>query len=476
MRRRRPLAFLTVMLAASLGLVAPAVADERDELAGQLSQNESKIETLQSQLEGVDLSLQQTYLELEATRTQIPIAQAELVQAEESLAAAVRIQQSVADRLAVAENELVGIEDVLVASREQIAESHDSLGALARATYQSGGATTQDPMALLLGSESTDDFLTQYTALDSAVRSQTTVLDEMSELEATQRNAEARQESVLVRIEELKVEADQAVDEADQARSVAAAKRQELANLEVQQASLAGDLEGQRGSIEAQQANLASANSDLQTRIAAIDEANRRAEEERKRREAEEQRQRDEEAQRQREAAVEAQRQREAGANPAPAPAAPAPKPAAPAPAPAQSASYAFLPPVPQPLYVTSPYGYRIYPITGGWFMHYGVDLRSACGNRQMAVAGGTISDVRGAYGNGTHGNQIIINHGMINGSSYVSVYNHLSSFAVSRGQSVSQGQTIGYTGATGNVTGCHVHLEIWKNGSTIDPMTLPAF
>ena len=117
----------------------------------------------------------------------------------------------------------------------------------------------------------------------------------------------------------------------------------------------------------------------------------------------------------------------------------------------------------------------RWYPITGGYYMHQGVDLRSACGNSQVASAAGTVSAVRPAP-NGTHGNQVMINHGTINGSRYVTVYNHLSRFAVSQGQSVSQGQTIGYTGATGNVTGCHVHFEVWRNGSTIDPMGLSAF
>ena len=135
-----------------------------------------------------------------------------------------------------------------------------------------------------------------------------------------------------------------------------------------------------------------------------------------------------------------------------------------------------MIPPVPQPLYVTSSYGYRVYPITGGWFYHPGVDLRSKCGNRQYSVAGGTVDDLRLEYNNGTHGNQVIINHGMINGSSYVSVYNHLSGFAVREGQAVSKGQVIGYTGTTGASTGCHVHLEIWKNGATIDPMSLPAY
>src|SRR5699024_7774961 len=89
--------------------------------------------------------------------------------------------------------------------------------------------------------------------------------------------------------------------------------------------------------------------------------------------------------------------------------------------------------------------------------------------------AGGTVVEVNPAP-NGTHGNQVMIDHGVIGGSTYVTVYNHMSRFAVSQGQQVSQGDTIGYTGATGLVTGCHVHFEVWKNGSTINPMGLPGF
>ena len=57
-----------------------------------------------------------------------------------------------------------------------------------------------------------------------------------------------------------------------------------------------------------------------------------------------------------------------------------------------------------------------------------------------------------------------------------MSDYNHLTRFAVSSGQSISQGQAIGYTGMTGAVTGCHVHVEIWINGTAINPESLPGW
>ena len=108
--------------------------------------------------------------------------------------------------------------------------------------------------------------------------------------------------------------------------------------------------------------------------------------------------------------------------------------------------------------------------------MHNGVDLRSTCGEAQVAPANGTIAKVIPAAGNSTHGNQIYINLGVVNGSSWVAVTNHLSAFNVSVGQKVKQGDVIGWTGQTGQVTGCHVHMEVWKNGSVIDPMSLPGF
>lgn len=482
MRRRAPILLLAACMFASGGLAVGASADDRDDLVQQQDQNQAQMEQLQSTLEGTTKELQDTYLALEATRQQLPIAEQELRVAEGQLAAAERVQQQTADRLAVAEAELDGLASQITQSQDRITQSHDSLGALARSTYRNG--TSISTVSLVLGSASTDDFITQFSAMDSAVRSQTAVLTDMSELEATTRNAQDRQAAVAERIADLKAQADQAVVDADAARDSAARKRAEIVRLQADQESLALALESRRGEIETQQSQIEQSNAEIAQEIAAIDEANRKAEEERLRREeeariAEEQRLA---AERQRLADEEARRLAEQNANSsrsdtgsgAAAPAAPAP--AAPAPAPASSTTYALGTPIPGPLYVTSPYGYRVYPITGGWYMHYGVDLRSSCGNRQNAVADGTVAAVKLAYNNGTHGNQVVVNNGMINGKSYVTVYNHLSSFAVSKGQSVSRGQAIGYTGATGNVTGCHVHFEVWINGTTIDPMTLPGF
>ncbi|PFG40624.1 murein DD-endopeptidase MepM/ murein hydrolase activator NlpD [Georgenia soli] len=455
---RRPLraigsALAAALVALSLGAVGTvAHADNRDDLVRERERNAAEREKVESSLEGVDADLAETYLKLEDAKAQLPVAQQKLAAAEEALAAAERKQEQVAGRLELAEAESASLEADIAAGEEQIDSTRAAMGELARSTYRGDNAVST--LEVVLDSASTDDFLQSYAVMGSAVRSQTQVLDDLETASAVARNQRERQVAVTERIGELKAEADAAVVAADEARAEAAEHKAEIEKIQADMTALSARLEDQKKQYAGQLAELEADSAELAREIARIDEENRRkAEEERRRREAQE-------------AARRAAASRAQQSRPAPAPAAPAPAPAS---------SNFLAPPVPN-LYVTSPYGYRVYPITGGWFMHNGVDLRSACGNPQYASAGGTVVGVRGAYGNGTHGNQVLINHGVVGGNSYVTVYNHLSRFAVSQGQPVSQGQTIGYTGATGNVTGCHVHFEVWKNGSTIDPMTLPGF
>ncbi|MEU9775398.1 peptidoglycan DD-metalloendopeptidase family protein [Streptomyces sp. NPDC047968] len=95
---------------------------------------------------------------------------------------------------------------------------------------------------------------------------------------------------------------------------------------------------------------------------------------------------------------------------------------------------------------------------------HTGLDFPAAVGTVIRAVAGGRISQ---AAGGGPYGNHVMINHG----NGLASLYAHMSSMATAVGKTVRQGQTIGRVGATGNVTGPHLHLEARVNGKTVDPM-----
>ena len=117
--------------------------------------------------------------------------------------------------------------------------------------------------------------------------------------------------------------------------------------------------------------------------------------------------------------------------------------------------------------YITSRQGPRVHPVTGEYKNHGGTDIGASYGSAIYAADSGTV--VRSADGwNGGWGNYVMIDHG--NGMQ--TLYAHMSSRAVSVGQTVSRGQTIGYVGSTGMSTGPHLHFEMYINGSRVDPQT----
>jgi murein DD-endopeptidase MepM/ murein hydrolase activator NlpD len=96
--------------------------------------------------------------------------------------------------------------------------------------------------------------------------------------------------------------------------------------------------------------------------------------------------------------------------------------------------------------------------------MHEGIDIACAAGTPNRAAAAGTVIY---AGWMGGYGNLVVIDHG--NGLS--TAYGHASALAVSVGQTVSQGQTVSYVGATGHATGPHLHFEVRVNGTAVDPL-----
>ena len=113
---------------------------------------------------------------------------------------------------------------------------------------------------------------------------------------------------------------------------------------------------------------------------------------------------------------------------------------------------------------LTSPYGYRTHPVTGKWKFHNGVDLANSKGTPIRAARSGKVTVA--TYG-GTYGYYVTINHG----DGYSSLYAHMTHYIVSKGDTVSKGQVIGYMGSTGRSTGPHLHFSIFYNGSTVNPM-----
>jgi murein DD-endopeptidase MepM/ murein hydrolase activator NlpD len=117
---------------------------------------------------------------------------------------------------------------------------------------------------------------------------------------------------------------------------------------------------------------------------------------------------------------------------------------------------------------ISSPFGMRINPILGYSMMHRGVDFAAPIGTPIYAAGDGRIVEEgpKGGYGN-----YIRIRH---NGE-YSTAYAHMSRFAkgMSPGRRVHQGDVIGYIGTTGRSTGPHLHYEVLRDGSQINPMSV---
>lgn len=116
--------------------------------------------------------------------------------------------------------------------------------------------------------------------------------------------------------------------------------------------------------------------------------------------------------------------------------------------------------PLPGVSYISA--GYNGYP------GHKGLDIAGPYGTAVVAAESGTVIEANNYdFWGMSWGYYVLIYH---NGT-YTTRYAHLSSVAVSKGQTISAGQIVGYEGATGNVTGPHLHFEVYQNGNRVDPM-----
>ena len=118
---------------------------------------------------------------------------------------------------------------------------------------------------------------------------------------------------------------------------------------------------------------------------------------------------------------------------------------------------------------VTSPYGERWCPFHG-YESHNGADIDAARGSAVLAAKSGRVIQ---AGWNGGYGISVMIAHD----DGITTLYGHMDGCSGSVGQTVSQGETIGICGNTGNSSGAHIHYTMYKNGGTIDPLPyLPGY
>ena len=111
---------------------------------------------------------------------------------------------------------------------------------------------------------------------------------------------------------------------------------------------------------------------------------------------------------------------------------------------------------------LTSDFGSRLSPTTGQPGFHYGLDIAADEGTVIGAFADGTVREI----GQSDYGNYLIVDHD----GGFSTLYAHCSSISAQVGDTVQCGEEIARVGQTGNATGPHLHLEIWKDGAALDP------
>ena len=395
-------------------LSTPALADSRSDLVEAQKRKQAEISQARQQLAGVNDDISKAYVQILETENQIAAAQIELKDAQDSLGSARREAERVTGQLEAARGELDTIRHDIDEGNKKIGEVRESLGVLARAQYR--GDTTPSTMELLVGSSSASDFLDSFATSHAITRTQTTALTEVEKITARNKTREARQVDVEAQIGELKQQADILVGQCEEKEAAATQKKAELDSLYSQLNQRAKEFEAYSANLQGQIAQRETESAQIQAQIAAIDAANRAS-----------------------------------GTN-------------------VNRSGGFILPMVPGNTYVTSNFGYRWHPVTGGWRLHTGVDFAVGCGVEQYAPADATVAYI--GYGS-SRGNYIVFNLGMVNGHSWQVWTLHLQtgSINVHVGQHVSQGQFVARTGATGGVTGCHVHQEVHIDGTPVNPL-----
>lgn len=132
-----------------------------------------------------------------------------------------------------------------------------------------------------------------------------------------------------------------------------------------------------------------------------------------------------------------------------------------------EHASAAWIHPAPGSR-ITSPFGPRQDPFTGAASHHDGVDLAGSRGTPVHAVAAGVVRTATRHYQPAPHhGTVVVLDHP----GGEVSFYSHLDALAVAEGERVAAGQLLGGMGTTGEVTGPHLHFELWRSGDPVDPL-----
>ena len=406
-----------ILSAVCLLSAVPAVtADTMSELESRQAQLEKEKNNVSAKLSEYEGKAEETekYLEEYDNKMKIQEEQVENVQ----------------KQIEIYEADIAELEASIVEKEAEVDEGIEKFGQRLRALYMAGN----DSLAsVLTGSSDFYDMLARMEFVERVSKHDNELIDslrvQISELE----ESKAKLQEKLAELEAKKAQEEQYLAELRETYNNHAETKKMQENMIADFKNRAGEIADEQQQVEAElQAEI--------RRLQAIEEQKRKEEEERRRKEEEERRK-----------AAEA-----AGTEYVP---------------PAAELTYSdtgFIWPVPTVRNMTDTYGYRTIAEEGGASdFHKGIDInKPGCyGEPIVASAGGTVITASNT-GNG-YGIHVVIDHG----GKIATLYGHMSSCAVSVGDKVTQGQTIGYIGATGYAYGNHCHFEVRLDGQHTNPL-----
>lgn len=398
----------SVLLAVSLAGAGVANADTGDDK----KKVDAAVQAAGDDLESANAAVAQAIKDLQEARDLLPDARSELSAARKEAKAAQQADDEAQAELEQATAAAIRAEQERAEVEFQIADLQSRVGNLAREVYQKGAFADFN---LLITADSPTELADRAAALDAVSRANNQTLAEMAAIRAELALKEARLEALRAKVEEKREAAAVTLKKATIARDKAAAAKAKVDLLVAKKATALDVAATNRAKVLKQYKSVQAE----QQRIAALLA---------------------------KQAAQEAA-QLAAGGTLSYTP----------------TASSGFLWPI-AGARVTQGVGPRIHPVYGYRSCHTGVDLGAATGTPIRATASGVV--VNTASG-GPYGNHTLISHG----NGIYSMYAHMSRFKAQEGDTLKQGDIVGYVGSTGYATGPHLHFEIHVGSTPYNPM-----
>lgn len=436
---------ISVALACSVALMAPVSAVSALQGADpdphqQKRKVDTQIDQLQEDLSETNSSLASAYTALKGTQAKLPGAQTALTQAQGVAARAETANAMAAQELEVAQANETKAQDELAATTKQIRESRGEVAQFAAQIYQEQGFGEFD---MAMTSTSPQQFADRIALIGTVMDLQGQSMVALATAKASQTAQEDRLSALRADSEAAKRKAEASLAAANSARDKATAAKNALDALAAQQTKEAAAVKAQSIVESARLAQMQVESKRLATVIKARAAAALKA----------------------------AKIAAAANARAKAAAAARAAKNNRPAPSGGGQvknppSNGGPLSPPTTAGWISSEYGMRFHPIQHVMRLHSGRDYAAPCGTPVHAAAAGTV--IEAGYNTG-YGNRVIIDHGVINGVHLTTTYNHMERLKV-RGGRVDRGTVVGYEGSTGNSNGCHIHFEVYEDGTFVDP------